>query len=127
MKKLDVIGHKYGRLTIISEAPSRESSNRSIRYVNALCDCGNITEVGLNPLRKGTTTSCGCFRKEVTGDMSRKHGAVGTRLHRIWKAMRVRCNNPNTQYYQYYGARGITVCAEWDDFKLFHDWATNSG
>ena len=33
--------------------------------------------------------------------------------------MRERCNNPNAINYERYGARGITVCPEWDDFWVF--------
>ena len=41
-------------------------------------------------------------------------------LYRTWQSMKSRCNNPKTKWYQYYGARGITVCDRWlnsyDDF-----------
>lgn len=30
-----------------------------------------------------------------------------------------RCENPNATGYEYYGGRGITVCAEWHDFEAF--------
>jgi hypothetical protein len=33
--------------------------------------------------------------------------------YRLWNAMRQRCYNPNQASYCDYGARGITVCAEW--------------
>jgi hypothetical protein len=33
--------------------------------------------------------------------------------------MRKRCNNPNTNHWKYYGARGITVCERLDDFAAF--------
>jgi len=59
--------------------------------------------------------------------MGEKHGGCGTRLYRIWKDMRRRCNNPNRPDYSRYGGRGITVCAEWDDFAVFRDWAEASG
>ena len=34
-----------------------------------------------------------------------------------------RCTNPNHKAYKNYGARGITVCEEWLDIKLFIEWA----
>ena len=37
----------------------------------------------------------------------------GTRVYRIWNAMRQRCHNPNQPHYERYGARGIAVCDEW--------------
>lgn len=59
--------------------------------------------------------------------MGYKHGGKGTRLYRIWKAMRSRCNNPSSTAYANYGGRGIRVCDEWNDFNRFHDWAESNG
>lgn len=50
-----------------------------------------------------------------------KHGLKGTPLYEIWKGMRARCNNKNHIGYKNYGAKGITVCSRWNDFKKFHD------
>lgn len=59
--------------------------------------------------------------------MSFSHGMTGTRLYRIWKSMRTRCNNPNRKQYGDYGGRGISICSEWDDFQVFYDWAIVNG
>lgn len=40
--------------------------------------------------------------------------------YRSWEAMRARCNNKNHKHYEYYGGRGIQVCAEWDSFWNFY-------
>lgn len=48
-----------------------------------------------------------------------RHGYKGTRIYRIWKGMRSRCNNPNSQDYKYYGGRGIKVCSRWNIFENF--------
>ena len=50
-----------------------------------------------------------------------------TRLYRIWSGMKSRCTNPNQESYKYYGARGIKVCAEWQSFLPFQDWALTHG
>ena len=42
-----------------------------------------------------------------------------SRTYSIWCGMRTRCNNPNVKTFRYYGARGIKVCARWDDYTLF--------
>src|SRR5215472_18289467 len=39
--------------------------------------------------------------------------------YRAWLAMRERCMNPRHIGYQYYGARGITVCDRWQNFVCF--------
>lgn len=33
--------------------------------------------------------------------------------------MRRRCNNPRATQYEFYGGRGIKVCARWSQFALF--------
>jgi hypothetical protein len=33
--------------------------------------------------------------------------------------MRQRCYNPKDEHYKWYGARGITVCPEWESFQQF--------
>ena len=46
-------------------------------------------------------------------------GGKRTRLHRLWLALRNRCNNPRAQDYARYGGRGIKVCPAWDRFVQF--------
>jgi len=36
-----------------------------------------------------------------------------------WRAMKDRCQNPNYEYYEYYGGRGVEVCERWQDFANF--------
>jgi hypothetical protein len=36
-----------------------------------------------------------------------------------WTHMRQRCNNPKNARFNYYGARGITICERWNDFAVF--------
>ena len=50
-----------------------------------------------------------------------------TRLYRIWSGMKTRCSNPNQASYKNYGARGIRVCAEWQSFFPFQEWALSHG
>ncbi len=56
-----------------------------------------------------------------------KHGMYGTRIYRIWAAMKRRCLNPNYHEYHLYGGRGIKVCNEWLGFVEFYKWAMNNG
>ena len=127
MKRIDVVGQVYGRLTVTGESEPLVSPSRSHRVVIVQCACGNIAEVRLNSLRAGKVISCGCFRKEKTGDMARRHGKSNTRLYSIWCNMNTRVSNPNTEVYPYYGGRGIVICPEWADFEIFHTWAMSSG
>lgn len=47
-----------------------------------------------------------------------KRGEI-TSEHRIWAAMRERCNNQWCKAYPNYGGRGITVCERWSSFENF--------
>lgn len=61
----EMIGQKFGRLTVISLAPKNENlKSRCLRYI-CQCDCGKVIEVNGNSLRTGHTTSCGCSRQKV--------------------------------------------------------------
>jgi hypothetical protein len=57
---------------------------------------------------------------ERIAHLNKTHGLTGTPEHRIWKAMKARCNNPNTVNYARYGGMGVRVCKEWDEsFETF--------
>ncbi len=55
------------------------------------------------------------------------HGLCGTDLYNIWQTMKQRCQNPNCRGYRWYGAKGIAVCAEWQDVVAFCEWANSNG
>jgi hypothetical protein len=41
--------------------------------------------------------------------------------------MKQRCGNPKAISYKFYGAKGVSVCEEWQEFKPFYDWAMANG
>lgn len=49
------------------------------------------------------------------------------RLHNIWCTMRERCRTKSSSGYKKYGAKGITVCKEWESFEVFQTWAYENG
>lgn len=60
--------------------------------------------------------------------MNQRHGQSKTRLYRIYNGMKQRCYNPKGASYEYYGAKGITICDEWlNDFLSFKEWAESHG
>lgn len=60
--------------------------------------------------------------------IAKTHGEARSRLYCIWCSMKARCSNPNAVGYEYYGGRGIRVCALWaSSFVAFRDWALSSG
>jgi hypothetical protein len=124
-KPLDLIGEKYGRLTVLEKLPERR--NRRVVWL-CRCDCGNYDQVPTGELRSGKHLSCGCYQRERASQASLTHGQTKTRLYRIWCAMIKRCENENAEGYENYGGRGISVCEEWrNDFEVFRNWALSHG
>jgi hypothetical protein len=63
---LDMVGKKYGRLTVISFAQNkRVSSGKMVLFWNCTCSCGKSVEKEGTSLRKGRTRSCGCLLQEI--------------------------------------------------------------
>ena len=95
------------------------------------CDCGNKKVISSDCLTMGKTKSCGCLDKEkhITSPNRTTHGLYGTRIYRIWKAIKTRCNNPNSiDYKKYYGSKGVKICDEWNyNFWKFYDWSICHG
>lgn len=39
--------------------------------------------------------------------------------YNVWKKVRARCNNPKDDHFKWYGAKGVSVCSRWNDFRSF--------
>ncbi len=123
---LSLIGNKYGKLTVIGIAkPKIRPNGQRVPMLLCKCDCGKEVNVCSYELTGQKTVSCGCFRKELSHRGT--HHQTGTRLHKLWIHMRQRCRDPKIKCYENYGGRGIKVCAEWDSFERFKDWAESNG
>ena len=126
---MNLIGDKYGRLTVV--ALDRVQNKKA--YWKCVCDCGLSVVASGNNLRSGNTKSCGCLRRETATSQGKANTVHGnshgnrTRLYTIWCCMRQRCNNPNRDAYQWYGSKGVTICEEWNDFEMFKKWALSTG
>lgn len=127
MKRVDLSGNKYGLLTVIGFAEIRNGHT----YWKCRCECGKVHIAESYNLRNGHTQSCGCRVPSVSSENHTRHGGRFTRLYRIWRNMRYRCNNPKNTSYERYGGRGISVCKEWDNlengFENFREWALSNG
>lgn len=127
-KYIDLTGQRFGRLVAIEK--ERTVGGRA--FWKCKCDCGEEKTVSSNHLRMGTVQSCGCLNAELCRERIAKinttHGKSNTRLYRIWAGMLRRCFNARADNYEYYGARGITVCDEWkNSFQTFYDWSMVNG
>lgn len=121
--KYNMIGQKFGRLTVINEL--KERTKYGDKIYKCLCDCGNYVIAVGTILRRGSKKSCGCLNHEPK---YKTHGKHNTRLFKTLNRMKQRCYNKNTPNYKNYGGRGIVVCDEWlNNFMKFYNWAINNG
>lgn len=123
-KFYDVVGKKYGLLTVVEELMRVKRQ----RMVLVQCDCSNRTMVSLSNLESGNTKSCGCLAKKIVSELSKKHGLSGHLLYGVWGNIKTRCYNKNLEIYTDYGGRGIKMCDEWHyDFVCFYNWCISNG
>jgi hypothetical protein len=117
-----MIGQKFHRLTIISQAPPT-SGNRGKRWV-CQCECGNQTIVRNDSLKNGRSKSCGCYSSEKSKEriikINTSHGMANTPEYKTWTGILNRCNNQKSKSYKDYGGRGIQVCESWKKFENFY-------
>ena|ERR1700676_3134332 len=114
----DLTGQRFGRLIAVERLPVVQGVRGKWM---CLCDCGAITNCDISHLRKGHTTSCGCFQREGLSKRRKSHGHSEpcTAEYAIWSHMKARCSNPKNPSYWAYGGRGITVCERWLSFENF--------
>lgn len=118
-KYIDLTGERFGRLTVISFAYSKNKQT----YWLCRCDCGKEKIIQRSSLLRGETKSCGCYN----ADKQKTHGMTKSRLYNIWSLMKARCERKNCPSYKNYGARGISICMEWKDFLKFYQWSQENG
>ena len=104
---LEDLGTKY---------PKPDSKERK-RYGVYQCQyCDTIFETQIRSVQDGHTVSCGCIKNS-------KQGNTVNKFYGTWRQMWQRCTNETHSNYKYYGARGISVCKEWEDLGCFIQWA----
>lgn len=123
-RRENLTGMRFGRLVVTDIS----HSDKSGVYWNCKCDCGSIVTVKSAYLKNGDTKSCGCLKIDTISNLTKTHGMSKTGgIYVVWKGMRERCHNTNSDSYKDYGGRGICICEEWEDFSTFRKWAMSNG
>ena len=90
MKKLDLTGRRFGRLTVLHPVADIEGKTAWL----CRCDCGQETVVRTDCLQSGHTRSCGCRRVDVAEQLRARLTYVdGTCVEEIIKNRKARKNN----------------------------------
>lgn len=117
MKKVDITGKKFGRLTAIEPTDRRHSG--SVVWL-CKCDCGKdflrSASKLLDAERQRALQSCGCFK---SGVLNRKHGMYGSSTYVSWNCMMSRCTNPNVKHYDIYSK--VPIDPKWLTFEGFFE------
>jgi hypothetical protein len=125
MKVPDLVGMKFGKLTVFERL---QSNNHGEMTWLCVCDCGNKKITTSNKLTHGLTVSCNECRYKIVASKNYKHGMEPINLWYRYTNMKDRCYNPNYELYHRYGGRGIKVCDEWlESFVPFKKWALENG
>lgn len=118
MNTYNLIGKRFGRLTVIEEAP-RGKQKPKCKWYRCKCDCGNEIVTYTPMLTEGITRSCGCLQKEsrfvdITGQTKgyltaiRPTGkVVNGSAEWEWKCV---CGNTILDTVQNVGKNGRTSC-----------------
>lgn len=102
-------------------------SNKKQAELQCLCDCGKVFYMYPTFFNKGAYSSCGCKKSERLVKMHLTHSGSNHPLYQEWRSMISRCHCKDSYNYKDYGARGITVCDEWQDPNNFYEWANSVG
>ena len=118
-KKIDLLGKKLGRLTVVEESTIRSNDGR-VQWT-CICDCGNTTTVLSKHLVSGHTQSCGCYRVNQTRERFSTHGKTRSKVYNTWCNIKERCLNVNTPQYYNYGGCGVFIHESFVlDFSAFY-------
>jgi hypothetical protein len=123
MRRLDLVGNRYGRLVVLLFHSIDKGGNS---MWSCLCDCGMIKTARSYNLKNGDTTSCGCYKKDIdslrifkTRKKKREDLMCGTKFYTTFHLMKQRCTNPTLKSYKNYGGRGIKCF--WETFEQFKE------
>ncbi len=99
MPTKNLIGQKFGKLTVVGFS----HFDGKYPYWQCMCECGNEKVVYQQNLLSGSTSSCGCGRKECGAKYAKENLHIYQGIQ-IEKAMAKFTNRNNTS-----GFRGVTI------------------
>lgn len=86
----DWTNHRFGRLQVIKFVGLLKRNKRSIYQWECLCDCGNNKVLDIADLKKGSTNSCGCFRKQFQSDVKKLPDGIAA-ANNLYYSYKIKC------------------------------------
>jgi hypothetical protein len=123
LRRADLVGEHFGRLTVIA----MEAVTASGCLWTCRCECGGTSSRLTSQLRVIKNPGCKDCEPFRRAQVHITHGGAfmgRSRLYNVWKGMRARCADAKNAHY---GAKGIKVCREWEEFAVFRFWAHENG
>jgi hypothetical protein len=120
MKRQDLTGRVFERLTVIRQAPN-QGFHRAW-YCTCVCSPDLERAVRSDALLNGDARSCGCLLVDMNKDAALHGHTIGgcpSPTYISWRAMLARCNDPRADGYAAYGGQGVSVCERWLVFASF--------
>ena len=105
LRKQDITGQQYGRLTAIRPTVDHDTSGSIIWECK--CECGTTVYYSVNRLSRGNTLSCGCLYRDTRGTCSenRWDAVDGTLLSVLVTSKEPKSNNSSGCTGVYYDKR----------------------
>ena len=113
-KMIDLTGRQFGMLTVLN------FSHDQNKWM-CQCGCGGTKFVPRQQLTGHKTKSCGCLGGGRTTNDQPFSLARKPPLKSRWQGMINRCEDPQNDNYKNYGAKGVSVCERWHQFRLFFE------
>lgn len=120
-KLIDLTGQTFGELTVLHLSDRRTKRGEPLWVCR--CSCGAVKDMSRNTLVTYHAKSCGACKRNTAPLFVRTHK---NRLYHTWSEMCRRCKG-NVTNGHYYREKGITCCAEWENFDVFAQWAIDNG
>lgn len=105
----DIIGEKFGLLTVRTFLEKKEGSSQNRYYYNCECDCGEWKRVERSNLITEHTNSCGCLKKKK-GDKNKCWKGHGEISGRMWSAIKSKAQERSLSF-------EITIEDAWKQFE----------
>jgi hypothetical protein len=120
IKSKQVKQDHFGYWKVLEEvAPLTQPSGVRKRRLKCQCTCGEVREVTLDSLTRGSSTNCGCIGR---ANNPLFHGKSSTRLYECWLNMKARSKR------RLLDGDKCNVFKKWEgSYKIFEKWALENG